>query len=451
MISLSTGLPFVKLTALYAVFSFFAFSLVAFVTHRPVFLETALRLKTQSGQGSFSMGVLENSWNQYVSAHSWIIPAWIITGFGVFLVIFIGIEILRAWLSPPLKEVSFFKRFCQENIIFLTCILLALAVYSLLFTALGHHPEGMKDGVINYLLYWMGQQGDPRIPGPSDYYIPRIIIYEVIGVLFSVIAFFVYLIKKLKGFNFAGFMLAFLGTVYLYIHVILLHSPQSSQTVLIWLICLCFAMAIVFGKKLIASFSFIPPETEKQAAPEEETANRLLPNGLRIFLIYWSVCSLLIYALLEEKVPWLLVHQVLPLLLLAGVFIGDVWAQLKPGAIRSVFAVFVGLFVLYEARANIFLNVYNNDNPREVIVYTQTDHSATDIVKEIERGAQILGLDYMPINPQKKPRKTIAFLWGEANLAVLVVPAALQNPPARGGDDRASTTEYSIFVSQYRI
>lgn len=42
------------------------------------------------------------------------------------------------------------------------------------------------------------------------------------------------------------------------------------------------------------------------------------------FLIYWSMAAFFLYSWAGEKMPWLVVHQVMPMILLAGRFVGDV-------------------------------------------------------------------------------------------------------------------------------
>jgi uncharacterized protein (TIGR03663 family) len=42
-----------------------------------------------------------------------------------------------------------------------------------------------------------------------------------------------------------------------------------------------------------------------------------------LFLSYWAIASLLLYSYLQEKVPWLAVHIILPFVILAGAYLGD--------------------------------------------------------------------------------------------------------------------------------
>src|SRR5690606_7685652 len=97
----------------------------------------------------------------------------------------------------------------QRNFAVLACCLAAFTVYSILFTTLGTNPHGMKTGVIDYLLYWMGQQDAPRIPGPPDYFALRLVIYEIIPVIAGTAAFLVYTYVGLGLVRFLAFLVAF--------------------------------------------------------------------------------------------------------------------------------------------------------------------------------------------------------------------------------------------------
>ncbi len=105
----------------------------------------------------------------------------------------------------------------------------------------------------------------------------------------------------------------------------------------------------------------------------------------RVFLLYYSFAALLIYSHLEEKVPWLLVHQALPLILLAGTFFGDLWERVSSKAVHVFAGIVFVVLAVWSLRGNIILNCYNNDNPKEIMVYTQTDRVVKYILDEIKQ------------------------------------------------------------------
>ncbi len=397
--------PFVKVVTIYALYSCFAFSLVWYVVKSWDLPQTF----DQHSQNT--MNVLHSTWDTFLKNNTWVIPVWIFTVVAVLFSLFILFAWISRWAAPKEEEGTLFEKIARNNVAVVACVLVALGVYALLFTTLGTNKNGMKAGVVDYLMYWMFQQDNPRIAGPASYFIPRLLIYEITALVFSVIAFFVYTFRGLGVVNFITFQIGFWGIVTIYCRYVLSGSGSWQEAFIGSMFVLCIAGVIFIARKLVKAFSFIPSEIEEKESARAQDEKGLSPDGVRVFFIYWSVFSLLIYALLQEKVPWLMVHQALPLLLLAGVFIGDLWRKLKPGTLRTLFAVIFGLFVVYEARTDLILNLYNNDDPRETIVYTQTGHSIVTIMEEIERGAKKLGYEYLPPNPTK----VIVALQGEAS------------------------------------
>ncbi len=407
--------PFTKLLTLYGLFSCTAFSLVAYVSHTTEFRETALLFKEQRNRETFEISILRDAWTSFMQNHPWFAGwgqfLWVLIPVIIAAILFVLYGYISRKSSTKPEEGNWFSRFAKENIALVASLLVIFTVYTMMFTNMGTHTAGMKSGVIDYLLYWMGQQGAPRIAGPPDYYIPRLLIYEPALIIFGLLAFVIYTWNGLGLVNFVAFQVFFGVSVYAYWSVALVKTGSPKSALLLWLVGICISMAIVLSQKLASLFSFIPKDLENNDnSIDPRNDSSLVPNGLRCFLIYWSVLSILIYALLEEKVPWLLVHQVLPLALLTGVFISDVWKRLGPGALRNFFAIVVGLLVVYEARTDLILNVYHPDDPRELMIYTQTDHSAIKVVEEIKEGAAQLGAEYMPPNPTK----TIAFFQGHS-------------------------------------
>ncbi|NMG82983.1 MAG: TIGR03663 family protein [Methanosarcinales archaeon] len=81
-------------------------------------------------------------------------------------------------------------------------------------------------------------------------------------------------------------------------------------------------------------------------------------DKFNLFLIYWSVASLLAYSYLGEKVPWLILHILLPMTLLAASFLNEIIASLHNRNIKikrvfeAVFAISLLLFVFSSFQLN---------------------------------------------------------------------------------------------------
>jgi uncharacterized protein (TIGR03663 family) len=144
------------------------------------------------------------------------------------------------------------------------------AIYILLHTTLLTNMGGLLSGPIGALGYWLVQQGVKRGGQPWYYYLIIIPLYEFLPLLLG-----------LMGMGYLSFTAA--------------------------------------------------TERREEAAREAVSP---LKNVFWIFLSYWFLVALVIYSWAGEKMPWLIVHLTLPLILLAGRFIGDVlertdWQKLR--------------------------------------------------------------------------------------------------------------------------
>ena len=114
------------------------------------------------------------------------------------------------------------------------------------------------------------------------------------------------------------------------------------------------------------------------------------------FFIYWSVIGFLIYAYAGEKVPWLFLHIMLPILVLAGLWIrqfltAEIWQHSHIGTrILKQTAIVIGvLFIAFTLHTTLLLNYHNRANPAERMVYTQTSTdilAMLNVVRDIQFG-----------------------------------------------------------------
>ncbi len=92
-------------------------------------------------------------------------------------------------------------------------------------------------------------------------------------------------------------------------------------------------------------------------------------NLLMTFLGYWAMTNLIIYSYLQEKVPWLVLNPLLPLVLIAGAYVGELIPRLKlnSGAGIAVVVLFL-VSSSYFVYSSIFLNYYDYTNPAEPLI-----------------------------------------------------------------------------------
>jgi len=116
-------------------------------------------------------------------------------------------------------------------------------------------------------------------------------------------------------------------------------------------------------------------------------------KNLPLFLAYWYVGSLALFSWAGEKMPWLILHPLLPALLLSAYFMGEILeshpvSQWGKSARVGAMLLF-GLLFSYSIHSAVLLNFYHEANPVEPLVYVQTSDEERDverIVREISYG-----------------------------------------------------------------
>jgi len=93
-------------------------------------------------------------------------------------------------------------------------------------------------------------------------------------------------------------------------------------------------------------------------------------NIFMIFLLYWGVTSLLVYSYLQEKVPWLVLHILLPFALIAGAYLGELLPSLgkRPRAIEAAVVITLVLSAGLFIHQSIFINHYENTDSDEIMI-----------------------------------------------------------------------------------
>ncbi|HEV8593522.1 MAG TPA: glycosyltransferase family 39 protein [Pyrinomonadaceae bacterium] len=105
-----------------------------------------------------------------------------------------------------------------------------------------------------------------------------------------------------------------------------------------------------------------------------------------MFAGLWAFGLLLAYSIIPYKTPWLALSFLLPMCLVAGYGINELFASVKPLAIFLVIAA-AGMM----AYQTIDLNFYRYDDEDTAYVYAHTKRQFLDMVREIERYAEKSG------------------------------------------------------------
>ncbi len=379
---------------------------------------------------TLELSAINSTIDRWLADHTWF--PWTYWGIALLLTViaFVFLSVLRRILerrfehaqpegdSGSEEQSDALLAFCRRNLPFAAGMTIIFLVFVALFTKFGtvtrnsqitSNLAALYDGSIDYLSYWMAQQmHKPRIANLPWYYIPRLGLYETLPIFLSAAAYMVYAGRSWGIMEMLGFPLICWSALRLVFWKLMYKLVSSG-----WLsiqeplpppfASMLFGSALLFvcGLVLIVAGRFWPTMSRPWESREDEglskdTDNEFRLDGVRAFLVFWTVSSLVIYALLNEKVPWLLTHQALPMVLLGGVLMGDLWSSMREHWGRYLLLATFLFLCIPGIRANCVLNFYNNDNPQELIVYTQTHADVPRLVKQIKDIANLLGRDYQP-------------------------------------------------------
>ncbi|MCX6355726.1 MAG: TIGR03663 family protein [Candidatus Aureabacteria bacterium] len=257
-------------------------------------------------------------------------------------------------------------------------ILISLAiffgVFYLFFTSFFQNPGGFVDGLYRKSLgYWVHQDKIQRIKDVFTYFCPLAIVYEL----------------PLLVILFAG-LVALLKTSRLSRNILLVSSVIGIPLMLFWHQTLpadpwdtkfhmTNTLHIVF-----AVYIFVIMFTAVCHYLEE---GRRFPA----FLAYWSMSSALIYSYAGEKVPWLLMHILMPLVLWVSLFMDEFLRSERFRRHANAYVVLCMIGILLYLQASLRLCFINEANPVERMVYTQTSVDIKECLKEIAEYAAQTG------------------------------------------------------------
>ena len=156
----------------------------------------------------------------------------------------------------------------------LIAAVIVFLIYALLFTTFFTNPLGLGTGVFGSISYWLAQQEVQRGGQPWYYYLLLLPMYELVPLLFSLVATVYYIMRGLRA------------------------RPQVEEV-----------------------------EGEEVLFVEEANGERSEARFVA-FLVFWNISTLFIYSWAGEKMPWLVVHPAMPMILLSGKFAGDLFEGL---------------------------------------------------------------------------------------------------------------------------
>jgi uncharacterized protein (TIGR03663 family) len=283
-----------------------------------------------------------NKENSYLHLLVWLI-GWGVT---LWLIRRSGLKEMSVLRGPQLLLASRGDRMA----LVLNCVSVFVVIFVLFYSSFFRHSKGALHGVIDglyreSLLYWWDQNQKRRIDGPFDYHFPLLLNYE-----FAILP---------------AFILAWLRSVWLACDhasratvqtpFIIFKKRKSLLYVALWALLLIALPRVgltpdgcsisefcgshwwgnsvwdgrvsAFAKALHFSHSrhFFQIIAIASCGAIACLATAYLRRPLDAFLWWWATGMLGIYSYVGEKVPWLLIYILLPLVALAGLEMGRLW------------------------------------------------------------------------------------------------------------------------------
>ena len=241
------------------------------------------------------------------------------------------------------------------------------AVWILLFTTFLTNWGGIESGGWRSLAYWLVQQEVGRGNQPWYYYFVITPLYEFLPLILGAIASIYYLRRANVLWQFL--ILVGVGSF------VVVGAMQGGLAPLV--------LVPVLG--VVACFFYLRWD-----------------DAFGLFLVFWAVALFGALTIASEKMPWLLVGLALPLIVLSGKFLGDLferveWRRLGSSgfrlgsvAILALIPVTLVLLIL-TIRTGFRASFENGHVPVEMIVYTQTSPDLTRLFDEIRDAAEETG------------------------------------------------------------
>jgi hypothetical protein len=125
-----------------------------------------------------------------------------------------------------------------------------------------------------------------------------------------------------------------------------------------------------------------------------------------IFTICWWILSLAVYSWAGERMPWLAIHPLLPMSILAGKFAAEVIEERSWEWRRALTITGMVLFSMASVHGTIYVSFYGEGaSPKESLVYVQSSTDVTRVANKIIqfsneiKGEKWASQDFRSFNP----------------------------------------------------
>lgn len=106
------------------------------------------------------------------------------------------------------------------------------------------------------------------------------------------------------------------------------------------------------------------------------------PTMMTVLMVWFAVGSMILYSYAGERMPWLIAHPLLPILILAALGVQHLW-QYRDRAVMPAVGVALGLALLFTAGTSIRSSFPNGADSREIL--SQAGQATTHLTAALDR------------------------------------------------------------------
>lgn len=225
-----------------------------------------------------------------------------------------------------------------------------VAILAILYSGFGAHPETLQNGWLEAIRHWVDMHNQQRLGGPWFFYIPLFLLYELPIFILAVIG-----------------ILQFMGKD--------IHPSTAIASLKIWI-------RSRYGKLTTAQLA----ETALYQLKKQQPKVYSKSDEFFRFCIYWMLLTMAFYAYVGEKVPWLLIHQLLPMCFVAVYKLN--WQKV---AVALIGCVFLAMMTWHVAFIPSDIN--------EPIIQVQNSEDMRTVMQQIDASGSVViaSKDYWPL------------------------------------------------------
>lgn len=228
-------------------------------------------------------------------------------------------------------------------------IFIFIIFFSMYYTGNFLDLHGIKEAFIKAVFHWYEMHKIERMAGPFFFYLPIIALYELPIFIFGILGIAHYggIQEKNKKILIAILSYWIILDIMYYLNDIyhpsgrFLPISYIPEPIIIYLPLLIFAIITVLRSN----------------------------NKFLGFLIYWALINFIVYSYIQEKVPWLVLNPLLPLSIIATIYLSEIIKGMnfksRNGIIGIGLIIIVASFFIY---SSVGLNFYRYTDTAEPLI-----------------------------------------------------------------------------------